>query len=114
MLRLSHLLLGVLLVNLSFAGRDVACAHETAAAEVAGPHGAGSHTAHPLPEPEPVPCDDSESACCEAIAPCTISGIPASDLVETDGAAHLTAAIFAVRARPHSLPLEVATPPPRG
>ena len=111
-----RLALGVLLIDMSFAGRDVACAHEAPAAELAAAahQGPSSHSSHPLPDPEPVPCDDSEAVCCEAVAPCTLSGIPAGGVVETGGAAHLAAAIFAVHTRPHSMPLEVATPPPRG
>src|SRR5687768_16241840 len=116
MLRLSRLVVGALMLNVSFAGQALPCAHETAEAEqvASGDHtGTASHDAHAPADEAPPPCDHAQVTCCEAVTSCAMSGIPAGGSCASarDG---LRATEFAgASSRPHSLLLEVATPPPR-
>lgn len=116
MLRLSRFGLGLLLLNLTLVGQELACAHEAQALErpASAAHGGSpSHHQDPAPEPGEQPCDENASACCDAIASCAISGILGQPGGEC-GPLHPGAAVTVIaEAHRANAPLEVATPPPR-
>lgn len=116
MLRLSRLGLGLLLLNLTLVGQELACAHEAEALELpasAGHAGSPAHHEDVPSDPNGQPCDESGARCCDAIASCAVAGVPDQPLGR---AAHVhpeRALVSGLQSHLASIPLEVATPPPR-
>lgn len=115
MRRITRALLALLLLNLSLVGQELACDHEPATdQEAAAMHGGdASHHAELPTEQRPAPCDDSASQCCDALASCSIAAFAGRD-ANDDPRPHVHLALVA-GADSHlgSVPLEVATPPPK-
>jgi hypothetical protein len=116
MLRLSRFGLSLLLLNLTLVGPELACAHEAEALELSASvehAGSQSHHEDAPSDPRDQPCDEPAAQCCDAIASCAVNGIPRQPLTR---AAHLLsepALISRSESDLASIPLEVATPPPR-
>ena len=116
MLRLSRLVLIALTLNLSVAGWAAPCAHAVvvAAAVPADGHDAASHSSHAPKDEQRVPCDDDVPACCTALTSCGMCSVPARIFAVNADGVPSTPAVPGTTLRPHTLLLEVATPPPRG
>lgn len=116
MLRLSRLGLGLLLLNLTLVGQELACAHEADARELpASMDHAGSLAHHDdrLPDSDDQPCDETAAQCCDAIASCSVAGIPRLTPTRAGHPQPERALITGAESHAASAPLEVATPPPR-
>lgn len=118
MLRISRFALGLLLLNLTLVGPEVACAHEAQAAETPAStdHHGGTpsyHEQHAPPGPQEDPCEEPGAQCCDAIASCAVAGVPRQALSRA-ARPHLERGLIAgIESHLASTPVEVATPPPR-
>ena len=116
MLRLSRFGLGLLLLNLTLVGQELACAHEAQATELpASAHHADtpSHPEDAPSDPHGQPCDESSAQCCDAIASCAVDGVPKQPIARAGHPRSDRALISGAQSHLASIPLEVATPPPR-
>lgn len=116
MLRLSRFAIGLLLLNLTLVGQELACAHEAKALEPASSTDHGSSPSHheDVPsDPDGRPCDEPGAQCCDAIASCAVDGISRQALTRAAHPHSERALIAGAESPLSSIPLEVATPPPR-
>lgn len=117
MLRISRFALGLLLLNLTLVGQELACDHATQAMEIPAStsHDSQSHRQGGVPSvPEERPCEEPGGQCCEAIASCNVEGVPRQALSRADRPRAERALIAGAESHLASIPVEVATPPPRG
>lgn len=117
MLRLSRFGLGLLLLNLTLVGQELVCAHEAQAVELPAStdHGSSrSHHEESVPsDSRDEPCDEPGAQCCDAIASCTVAGVPSQALGRVAGPHPGRALSTGAESHLASTPVEVATPPPR-
>lgn len=115
MLHLSRFGLGLLLLNLTLFGQELACAHdsEARAQPASADHGGPPHHQDPAPEPAEEPCDETAAQCCDAIPSCSIAGLVGQPYSEYDTPLPTAAARTIAELHLVNAPLEVATPPPR-
>lgn len=115
MKRFSRLAAAILLLNLSLTGSEVVCEHEESAAASLASHDHGlTADAAPMPsDDENTQCDESEAMCCNAIASCSVSGVPERINPPLARMHFPESVVAAIAVLPDNAPLEVATPPPR-
>lgn len=118
MLRISRFALGLLLLNLTLVGQELACAHEAQATEIPASTdhhgGVPSHHEQDVPSsPQEEPCEEPGAQCCDAIASCSVAGVPRQALSRAARPHAERGLIAAAESHLASTPVEVATPPPR-